>query len=192
MPAPDATAVLELPNAGAWERWLSANHDQGREAWLRIARRGSGAPLIDIADALDVALCWGWIDGQRRAHDATSFLQRYCPRRPRSAWSQVNVGKVEVLIAAGRMQPPGLAQIDAAKADGRWAAAYERQRTAEPPPDLIAALAENPPAQRAFGAASRTDRYLVILALAKARTPAARARTLAAAVARLAAAADHD
>ena len=192
MPAPDATAVLELPDAEAWERWLSANHDQAREAWLRIARRGSGAPLIDIADALDVALCWGWIDGQRRAHDATSFRQRYCPRRPRSAWSQVNVGKVEVLIAAGRMQPPGLAQIDAAKADGRWAAAYERQRTAEPPPDLIAALAENPPAQSAFDALSRTDRYLEILALAKARTPAARARTLAAAVARLAAAADHD
>lgn len=186
MPAPDPAAVLELPDAAAWEEWLSANHDRAPQAWLRIGRRGSAAPLIDIGAALDVALCWGWIDGQRRAHDAVSFLQRYCPRRPRSAWSQVNVGKVETLIAAGRMQPPGLAQIDAAKADGRWAAAYEPQATAEPPPDLLAALAENPAARRTFDAMSRTDRYLVILALARTRTPAARARTLATSVARLA------
>ena len=148
MAVPDLSAVLELPDADAWEAWLSANHAGAQEAWLRIARRGSGMPLIDITAALDVALCWGWIDGQRRSGDHVSFLQRYSPRRPRSAWSQVNVGKVEALIAAGRMRPPGMAQVDTAKADGRWASAYEGQRTAEPPPDLLAALAANPRPRR--------------------------------------------
>ena len=186
MAVPDPSAILSLRDVTAWEAWLSANHADAPEAWLRIAKRGSGLPLITIADALDGALCWGWIDGQRRGLDEVSFLQRYCPRRPRSAWSQVNVGKVEVLLAAGRMRPPGLAQVEAAKADGRWAAAYERQRTAEPPPDLVAALAANPAAQAAFDALSRSERYLVIMGLAKARTPAGRARTLARSVARLA------
>jgi uncharacterized protein YdeI (YjbR/CyaY-like superfamily) len=185
MAVPDPSAVLELPDADAWDAWLSANHADAPEAWLRIAKRGSGLPVIAIADALDVALCWGWIDGRRRSNDAVSFLQRYCPRRSRSAWSQVNVGKVEALIAAGRMRPPGMAQVDAAKADGRWAAAYERQSTAEPPADLVAALAANPAARAAFDRLSRSDRYLVIMALAKARTPATRARTLARAIEQL-------
>ncbi|HEY5882703.1 MAG TPA: YdeI/OmpD-associated family protein [Nakamurella sp.] len=185
MAVPDPSTILELPDAAAWDAWLSANHADTAQAWLRIAKRGSGLPVIAIADALDVALCWGWIDGQRRSGDDVSFLQRYCPRRPRSAWSQVNVGKVEKLIAAGRMRPAGLAQVDAAKADGRWAGAYERQSTAEPPPDLVAALAANPAAQAAFGKLGRSDRFLVIMALAKARTPDGRARTLARAIVQL-------
>jgi uncharacterized protein YdeI (YjbR/CyaY-like superfamily) len=149
------------------------------------SKKGASLPLIGIADALDCALCWGWIDGQRRGFDEVSFLQRYCPRRPRSAWSQVNVGKVAALIAAGRMRSPGMAQVEAARTDGRWAAAYERQRTAEPPPDLVAALAADPAAKAAFDALGRTERYLIIMNLAKARTPDSRARILATAIGRL-------
>jgi uncharacterized protein YdeI (YjbR/CyaY-like superfamily) len=185
MAVPDPSSILTLPDGAAWESWLTTNHASAAQAWLRIGKKGSGLPLIGIADALDGALCWGWIDGQRRGFDEASFLQRYCPRRPRSAWSQVNVRKVEQLIAAGRMRPPGLAQIDAARADGRWATAYEPQRTAEPPPDLVAALAANPAAQVAFDALSRTERYLIIMNLAKARTPDSRARVLATAIGRL-------
>lgn len=185
MPGMTASAVLELRDVDAWETWLSANHADAAEAWLRIGKKGSGLPLIGIADALDGALCWGWIDGRRRGLDEVSFLQRYCPRRPRSAWSQVNVGKVDALFAAGRMRPPGVAQVDAAKADGRWAGAYERQSTAEPPPDLVAALAADPAAQAAFDALSRTDRYLIIMALAKARTPQSRARVLTRSIGKL-------
>jgi len=143
--------------------------------------------LLTIEDALDVALCYGWIDGQRRAHDEVSFLQRYSRRRPRSSWSKVNVAKVEALTAAGRMRPPGLAEVAAARADGRWEAAYESQRTAGVPPDLAAALAGDARASAAFDRLGRSDRYAVILPLLKARTPTARARLLAQAVARLAA-----
>jgi uncharacterized protein YdeI (YjbR/CyaY-like superfamily) len=179
--------VLDFPDATRWESWLAAQHGARAEAWLRIAKRNSGIATITIAEALDVALCYGWIDGQRRAHDDVSFLQRYSRRRPRSSWSKVNVAKVEVLMAAGRMRPAGLAEIAAAKADGRWEAAYESQRTATVPPDLAAALAGDARANAAFERLGRSDRYAVILPLLKARTPEVRAKLLARAVARLAA-----
>lgn len=179
--------VLDFPDAAGWESWLAAQHGVRNEAWLRIAKRHSGLGTITIAEALDVALCFGWIDGQRRSYDEVSYLQRYSRRRPRSSWSRVNVAKVEALMAAGRMQPAGLAEVAAAQADGRWAAAYEPQRTAAVPPDLAAALADNPKANAAFERLGRSDRYAVILPLLKARTGEARARMLARAVARLAA-----
>jgi uncharacterized protein YdeI (YjbR/CyaY-like superfamily) len=178
--------VLDFPDAAAWESWLAAHHGIRAEAWLRIAKRHSGIATITIADALDVALCYGWIDGQRKAHDEVSFLQRYSRRRPNSSWSKVNVAKAEALIAAGRMGAAGLAEVDAARADGRWVSAYESQRTATVPPDLAAALAGNADANAAFEQLSRTDRYAVILQLLKARTPEARAKTLARVIARLA------
>jgi uncharacterized protein YdeI (YjbR/CyaY-like superfamily) len=177
--------VLDFPDAAAWEAWLAERHATSTEAWLRIAKKGSGLASISITDALDVALCYGWIDGQRRSLDEASFLQRYCPRRPRSSWSQVNVAKVAALTESGRMRPPGLAEVAAAKADGRWDAAYESQRTAEVPPDLAAALAGDPAAAAAFEKLGRSDRYTVILQLLKARGPEARARLLARAVERL-------
>jgi uncharacterized protein YdeI (YjbR/CyaY-like superfamily) len=179
--------VLDFPDAAGWESWLAAQHGVRAEAWLRIAKRHSGIATITIAEALDVALCYGWIDGQRRAHDDVSFLQRYSRRRPASSWSKVNVAKVEALTVAGRMRPAGLAEVAAAKADGRWEAAYESQRTAEVPPDLAAALAGDATARAAFERLGRSDRYAVILPLLKARTPQTRARILARAVARLAA-----
>ncbi|HYN92293.1 MAG TPA: YdeI/OmpD-associated family protein [Pilimelia sp.] len=178
--------VLEFPDTAGWDAWLAAHHAERPEAWLRIGKRHSGVALIAIADALDVALCHGWIDGQRRAYDDVSFLQRYSPRRPGSSWSKVNVGKVDALVAAGRMRPAGLSEVAAAKADGRWAAAYEPQRTATVPPDLAAALAGDARAHAAFERLGRSDRYAVILSLLKARTAETRARVLAGAVARLA------
>jgi uncharacterized protein YdeI (YjbR/CyaY-like superfamily) len=179
--------VLDFPDAARWESWLAAEHGVRTEAWLRIAKRRSGIASVTPAEALDVALCYGWIDGQRRAHDDVSFLQRFSRRRPGSSWSKVNVAKVEALIAAGRMRPAGLAEVEAAKADGRWEAAYESQRTAAVPPDLAVALAADARANAAFERLGRSDRYAVILPLLKARTPQARAKALARAVARLAA-----
>lgn len=177
--------VLELPDAAAWGAWLEAHHADAPEAWLRIAKKGSDIGLLTIGDALDVALCWGWIDGQRRGRDDVSFLQRYCPRRPTSSWSAINVAKVEALTAAGRMHSSGLAEVEAAQADGRWAAAYASQRTAEVPLDLAAALADHPIAAAGFERLSRTERYLVILTLAKTRTEQGRVRALSRAIARL-------
>src|ERR671912_249793 len=177
--------LLEFPDADAWESWLARHHADRSEAWLRIAKRGSGIETLAIGEALDVALCWGWIDGQRRRHDQGSFSQRYCPRRPRSSWSQVNVAKVEALTAAGRMRPPGLAQVAAAQADGRWAAAYASQRTAEVPSDLAAALAASPRAAAAFADLGRSERYQVILALLRTRTEEGRTRVLTRAIERL-------
>ena len=175
----------EFPDAEAWDAWLAGHHPDTSEAWLRIAKRGSGIATLAIAEALDVALCWGWIDGQRRRHDEGSFAQRYCPRRPRSSWSQVNVAKVEALTAAGRMRPPGLAQVAAAQADGRWAAAYASQRTAKVPPDLAAALAASPRAAAAFAGLGRSEQYQVILTLLKTQTERGRTQALARAVSRL-------
>ena len=179
--------LLKFEDAAGWEAWLADNHQVRTDAWLQIAKKGSGIASITVTEALDVALCYGWIDAQRRGHDDTWYLQRYCRRRPRSTWSQVNVAKVAALEAAGRMQPAGLAEVAAAKADGRWAAAYEAQRTAQVPPDLAAALAERPDAQAAFDRLSRSDRYSVILPLLKVRTAQGRAAAVARAIERLAA-----
>jgi len=177
--------VLDFPDAAAWEAWLAARHAVESEAWLRIAKRRSGIATIGIADAGDVAICYGWIDGQRRALDEVSFLQRYSRRRPGSPWSRVNVVRVEALTAAGRMAAPGLAEVAAARADGRWAAAYEPQRTAEVPVDLAVALAADPTAASAFERLGRSERYAVILPLLKARTSESRARAVAGAVTKL-------
>lgn len=177
--------ALEFATGDEWESWLENHHSDAGVAWLRIARRGSAVTGLTIEDALDGALCFGWIDGQRKSNDADSFLQRYSPRRRTSSWSAINVEKFEALAAAGRVRPAGYAQREEAQADGRWDAAYESQRTAEPPPDLSAELAENPLAAAAFEAMSRSDRYAVILPLLKARTPQRRAELVARAVADL-------
>jgi uncharacterized protein YdeI (YjbR/CyaY-like superfamily) len=170
--------VLAFGDAAQWEAWLAEHCASAAEAWLKIARKGTGQVSVTPAQALDVALCYGWIDSQRRSHDASWFLQRYSPRRRGSSWSRVNVERVEALLAAGRMRAPGLAEVEAAKADGRWDAAYESQRTATVPPDLAAALAGDEPARAFFESLGRSDRYAVILRLLKARGEAARAAEL--------------
>ena len=117
---PDELDIISCKDAAAWDAWLAANHRRHQGVWLKIAKQHTGVASVNNDEAVDVGLCWGWISGHRKALDETHFLQRYTPRRPRSNWSAVNVAKVEALIAAGRMRPPGLAEVDAAKADGRW------------------------------------------------------------------------
>ena len=140
---------------------------------------GSGVASLTDDEAVDVGLCYGWISGQRRALDEVYYLQKYVPRRPRSRWSQVNVRKVEELMAAGRMRPPGLAEVEAAKADGRWDAAYASQKEATVPPDLAAALASSPVAASVFESLSKTDQYAVILDVVTAAIPKPGLRTSA-------------
>lgn len=161
-------------DAGQWETWLAEHHDTEGGVWLKIAKKGSPGTSVTAAQALEVALCYGWIDSQRKSLDEHSFLQRYSRRRKGSPWSRVNVERVEALTAAGRMRPPGRAEVAAAKADGRWDAAYTAQRDVTVPPDLAEALAANPQAAARFDALGKTGRYQVILPLLKARTPAGR------------------
>lgn len=174
--------IIACEDADRWSGWLAEHHGRHEGVWLKVAKKASGVPSITIPEALDVALCYGWIDGQRKGLDTTYYLQKYTPRRPRSEWSMVNVRKVEALIAASRMRAPGYAAIEAAKADGCWDAAYESQRNATIPPDLEAALAGNDRARMAFEALGKTDRYQVIVELLRARTPETRAARLTRAI----------
>ncbi len=168
-----------------FDAWMAENHASRSDVWLRIAKKGSARTTVSVDEALDVALCYGWIDSQRKSYDDEYYLQRYTPRRPTGSWSKVNIAKVERLIAAGRMRAPGLAEVDAAKADGRWDAAYEAQRNVAVPPDLESALAQHPRAKRAFESLGKTDRYLMILQLLKAKTPKTRATRVEKLIARL-------
>ncbi|MFB9717357.1 YdeI/OmpD-associated family protein [Planobispora longispora] len=177
--------MMHFADAARWEAWLAEHHGDEGGVWLKIAKKGSPVAAVTIGQALDVALCYGWIDSQRKAHDEHCFLQRYSRRRKGSPWSRENVERVEALTAAGRMRPPGLAEVAAAQADGRWEAAYVAQRDATVPPDLAEALAARPEAAARFDALGKTDRYLVILSLLKARTPAGRAARLQKALADL-------
>ncbi|MFF9868164.1 YdeI family protein [Streptomyces sp. NPDC013953] len=176
---------LSFETVADLDAWLSRHPAPHHGLWIKVAKKGSGLPSVTAAEVNDAALCHGWITGQRKALDATHYLQRITPRRSGSLWSMVNVRRVAVLTAAGRMRPAGLAEVDAAKADGRWAAAYASQREATVPDDLAAALERSPAAKAAFDALGRTDRYLIVLDLLRARTDERRAARLAAAVAKL-------
>lgn len=156
--SPDALPVIEFPGADDWQRWLESNPD-APGVWLRIAKKGAGIATVTYDEALDVALCLGWIDGLKRGEDERYFLQRFTPRRPRSLWSKRNVARVEALIAAGRMQPAGLREVQAAQADGRWQAAYAGASAKEIPPELAEALAANPNARAVFDRLDSANRY---------------------------------
>jgi len=166
--------VLAFASAGAFDVWLSEHEGSSAGVWLKLAKKSTGIVSMTDDEAVDVGLCFGWISGQRRALDAQYYLQKYVPRRPRSLWSQVNVRKAERLIASGRMRPRGLAEIAAARADGRWAAAYAAQRDAVVPADLRAALARSARARRAFEALGKSERYALIHRVITARTERAR------------------
>ncbi|MFB7938547.1 YdeI family protein [Streptomyces sp. NPDC056049] len=178
--------VLAFDGGDELEAWLDAHHGDTPGIWMLLGRKGGGLPSPTADEILDLTLAYGWITGKRKARDERSYVQKITPRRPRSLWSQVNVRQVEQLLADGRMREPGLAEVRAAQADGRWAAAYPSQKDATVPDDLAAALAARPEAARAFDALSKTDRYLVILSLWQARTPKTRAARLDRAVDRLA------
>ncbi|MFI9154796.1 YdeI family protein [Streptomyces sp. NPDC053367] len=167
------------------DAWLSRHPAPHAGLWVKVAKKGSGLRSVTAAEVNDVALCHGWITGRRRALDTSHYLQRITPRRPGSVWSMVNVRRVAELTAEGRMRPAGLAEVAAARADGRWEAAYESQRNAAVPEELVRALEDSPRAKAAFERLGRTDRYLVMLGLLRARTPEARAAQVSAAVAGL-------
>jgi uncharacterized protein YdeI (YjbR/CyaY-like superfamily) len=184
-PVVNEAAVIAFRDAAEFEAWLVEHAGLQAGVWLKIAKKGSGVPSLTSDEAVDVGLCFGWISGQRKPLDEVCYLQKYVPRRPGSRWSRVNVEKVVVLVAAGRMQASGLAEVEAAKADGRWAAAYESQRNATVPPDLAAALAASPQAAQAFDALGKTQQYAVILKLLTARNATTRAAQLRKAMAAL-------
>lgn len=174
-------------SAEAFAAWLEANHSSAGEVWIALPKKGTQARSVTRSEALDVALCYGWIDGKAFSGDMPDgwWGQRYSPRRPRSPWSQINCGRVEALSAAGRMLPPGLEQVARARADGRWARAYSSPRTAEVPTELQAALDASPVAAAAFAILGKSARYPFLLAIQKARKAETRARHIAAFIGRL-------
>jgi len=187
VPNPQHTKAFRTE--AAFESWLRANHVRETEIWLRIYKKGSGKPTVTSAQALDVALCWGWIDGIRKGFDEESFLQRYTPRRSRSIWSQINREHVARLTAAGRMQVPGQRQVDAAKKDGRWDAAYAPIRAATKdsiPDDLRVAIEADPRALQKFQALGRLNLFALAFRTNNMKTPAGRTRKVASLVAMLA------
>ena len=176
---PTQLPVLSFPSRAAFETWLAGNHQSAPGLWLKIARKESGHTTVDYAQALEVALCYGWIDGQKDKFDEEYWLQRFTPRGPRSKWSKINRDKTEALVASGAMRPAGQAQIDAARADGRWDAAYAGAKSATIPEDLAAALAANPAAYAFFGTLDSRNRYAILYRVQDAKKPETRARRVA-------------
>ena len=170
--------VISFATVPDCESWFREHHADHRGFWLKIGKAGA-APTVSYAEALDVALCHGWIDGQKRGYDEDYWLQRFTPRGPRSKWSQTNRDKVAALTRAGRMQPTGQVQVDAAKADGRWAAAYAGQKSATVPDDLAAALADDPQARAFFETLSGANRYAILYRIQDAKKPQTRAARIA-------------
>ncbi len=179
--------LMTFTETAALEAWLESHHADRPGIWLRIAKKGKGGTSLTNPEILDCMLCFGWIDGQRKGGDGTYYFQKYTPRRSRSLWSQVNVRKVAVLTESGRMREPGLAEVRAAQADGRWEAAYPSQAEATVPDDLAAALASDEAARAGYEALGKTDRYLIIMRLWQARTEKGRAQRLERTIAKLAA-----
>ncbi|NRQ40080.1 hypothetical protein HII36_50900 [Nonomuraea sp. NN258] len=165
--------ILHCTTIEEFTAWMEDNHHTADEIWIALPKKGTPVPSISRSEALDVALCYGWIDGKAYSGNVPDgwWAQRFSPRRPRSPWSKINCAKVEALIAEGRMRPAGMEQIEQAKADGRWAAAYAPQSTAEVTPELQAALDASPAAAAAFAALSKSNRYQMLLTLQKLKKP---------------------
>jgi uncharacterized protein YdeI (YjbR/CyaY-like superfamily) len=175
---PNSEAILSFKSEKAFETWLRANHARKSEIYVRIYKKDTNVPTVTYAQALDVALCWGWIDGIRKAYDDASFLQRFTPRKANSRWSQINREHVARLCAAGRMTPVGQKHIDAAKADGRWDAAYASPSKLEVPPDLAAAIQAEPKAFETFQRLNRQNVYALAYRTIHIKTPAVRERRI--------------
>ena len=174
MAAGEENPTLAFASPKAWETWLARNHAKSPGIWLRIYKKGSGQRSVTYAEALDGALCYGWIDSQKRPKDAASWLQRFGPRRPRGGWSRINTRHAERLVAAGRMKPAGLAEIEAARQDGRWQRAYD----STVPPDFLAALARDKKAQSFFEGLSRANVYAIAYRLQTAKKPETREKRM--------------
>ena len=177
-PVPTRLELIEFADRHAWEGWLERHHDQSPGVWIVMAKRGAPRATVTQVEAIEVALCFGWIDGQAGRHDDHFFKQRFTHRRPQSNWSQINRRRVTELIEAGRMRPAGLEEIERAKANGRWDAAYEPQSTASVPPDFAQALAACPEAEAFFATLTGAKRYSFLYRIQDAKRPETRARRI--------------
>lgn len=171
----DTYPTLTFETLPDWENWLEQHHSEANGIWIKLAKKASGIQSVTRSDALDGALCYGWIDGQAKPLDSQYWLQKYTPRRPRSIWSKVNRDRITVLQATGRMRPSGLQQVAQAQADGRWEAAYEGQRLAKIPEDFQHALEQNEQAYTFFRSLSSQNRYAILLSILTARKAETRA-----------------
>jgi uncharacterized protein YdeI (YjbR/CyaY-like superfamily) len=184
MPA-DPLPTVSFESTNAWDAWLTAHHADSPGLWLKIAKKGSAGRSISYSDALDVALCHGWIDGQKGRLDDEYWLQRFTPRKPGSKWSKINTERAAALIASGRMRPAGLHQVERAQADGRWEQAYESQSRVTVPEDLARALAANQRARAFFATLDSTNRYAILYRIGTTKRPETRAKRIDAFVAML-------
>lgn len=171
--------IIAFDTAALFRQWLMLHHVDHPGIWLKIAKKASGIQTVTYAQALDEALCFGWIDGQKKTFDETAFLQKFTKRGKRSVWSKINVGHVARLEKEGRMQPAGLAAVDAAKADGRWESSYHSSSTAEMPEDFLTALAQEPDAQAFFATLNKTQRYGFFFRITTAKKTETRSKRIA-------------
>ena len=171
--------IAEFASADAWNDWLATHHASAKELWLRFARKGAARTTVTRAEALESALCWGWIDGQARSESDEYWLQRFTPRTRRSKWSQINRDAAETLIATGKMKPAGLAAVESARADGRWDAAYASPRNMVVPEDLARELEQRPEAKDRFARLDAQNRYAILYRIQEAKRPETRARRIA-------------
>ncbi len=176
--APENLPVIHFHRQEEWVRWLGENHGSAKGVWLRIGKKSSSSPSVSYAEALDAALCHGWIDGQKRTDSAETWLQKFTPRGKKSIWSKINRDKALALIESGRMQPAGHREIERARKDGRWEAAYDSARTAEVPADLQAALDKNARANAFFKILDGANRYAILFRIQTVKKAETRARKI--------------
>ena len=174
-----ANPTLSFINQEAWEAWLETHGEAAAGVWLRIAKRSAEQSTVSYAEAVESALCYGWIDGQKQAEDEHHWLQRFTPRTAKSIWSKINTAKAEALISAGRMRPPGLRAVDLAKQDGRWEAAYSSASTSTVPDDLQQALDANPKAKQFFATLNGQNRYAILFRIQNVKKAETRAKKIA-------------
>ena len=174
----DALPVMSFESTDAWDAWLAAHHAGSPGLWLKIAKKGAAGTTISYSEALDVALCHGWIDGQKGRHDDEYWLQRFTPRKPGSNWSKINTERAAALIESGRMRPAGLREVERAQADGRWEQAYESQSRVSVPEDLARALAANERARAFFATLDSANRYAILYRIGTAKKPETRAKRI--------------
>ena len=176
--SPTELPIMLFEDQAAWAAWLEQNHADAPGLWLRHAKKASGLASVSYAEALDVALCYGWIDGQKKSYDDASWLQKWTPRGARSIWSKINREKALKLIESGQMRPAGLAEVERARQDGRWEAAYDSHSTASVPDDFQAALDSNAEASAFFATLNSTNRYAILFRIQTAKKPETRAKRI--------------
>ena len=170
--------ILPFANKKKWSSWLAKQHEKSSGVWLQLAKKDSGIPSVTYEEAVDAALCYGWIDGQKKGYDDKYWLQKFTPRGPKSIWSKINTEKAERLIASGEMQPAGLMAIESAKSDGRWETAYSSQKNISIPEDFQAALDQNGKAKAFFSTLKGAERYSILFRIQTAKKPETRAKRI--------------